>query len=272
MRYILIIIIIFIKINSYSQNTFSYLGTLILTNNKPISFSLELQEKDGIVNGYSITNIKTNNETKSEISGLYFKSSKSFQLQETKILQTKSEAALNSFCYLSMNLSIKGKLVRKRLEGNFTGNFLDSIKCATGKIIMMERTKINKLINKLDTKKKETSFVIKTQVLKEEDSYKINWKSNKIKIFIWDANIEDGDKITLSINSNIILEDFETTNERKKIKYKLVEGENTIEIKATNLGKSPPNTSYIEMEDKNTKYQIITQLELGKTAVIKIIK
>ena len=272
MRYILIIIIVFIKINSYSQNTFSYLGTLILTNNKPISFSLELKENDGIVNGYSITNIKTNDETKSKISGLYFKNSKSFQLQETQILHTKSEAALNTFCYLSMNLSIKRKLGTKRLEGNFTGNFLDSIKCADGKIIMMERTKIEKLINKLDTKKKDTSFVKKTQILKEEDSYKINWKSNTISIFIWDNNIEDGDKISLSINGNIILENFETTNKRKKIKYKLVEGENTIEIKATNLGISAPNTSHIQLEDNKSKYQIITQLELGKTAIIKIIK
>ena len=70
----------------------------------------------------------------------------------------------------------------------------------------------------------------------------------------------------------IILDDFETTNKRKKIKYKLVEGENTIEIMATNLGTSPPNTSRIELVDSKTKYPIITQLELGKIAVIKIIK
>ena len=56
---------------SYSQNNFSYLGTLILANNTPISFSLELNEENGIVNGYSITNINTPDETKSEISGLF---------------------------------------------------------------------------------------------------------------------------------------------------------------------------------------------------------
>ena len=119
MRYILLIIITFISTNIYSQNTFSYLGTLILSNNTPISFSLELQEDNGIVNGYSITNINTPDETKSEISGLYFKKDKSFQLQETQILQTKSEAALNTFCYISMNLSFKGKFGSKRLEGDF---------------------------------------------------------------------------------------------------------------------------------------------------------
>ena len=265
---------------TYSQNTFSYLGTLILPNNTPIVFQLELEEDNGIVNGYSITNINTPNETKSEISGLYFKKDKSFQLQETQILQTKSEAALNTFCYISMNVSFKGKFGSKRMEGTFTGNFLDSIECASGKIVLMERTKLEKKFEKIkkkvekkhNKKHQDTSLVKRTQILKDGDDFTINWESNKLRLFIWDANMEDGDKIQLTINGNIILDDFETSNKRKKIKYKLLEGENSIEIKATNLGTSPPNTSRIELVGSKTKYPIITQLKLGKTAVIKIIK
>jgi len=279
MRFIVIIFLILCVNLGFSQNTYSYLGTLILSNNTPISFSLELQEDNGIVNGYSITNINTPNETKSEISGLYFKKEKSFQLTETQILQTKSEAALNTFCYISMNLSFKGKFGTKRLEGTFTGNFLDSIECASGKIILMEKEKlekkiekIKKKVEKIQQKEQDTTLVKRTQILKEGEDFTIYWESNKVKLFIWDANIEDGDKITLTINGNIILDDFETTNKRKKIRYKLVEGENTIEIMATNLGTSPPNTSRIELVDSKTKYPIITQLKLGKTAVIKIIK
>ena len=280
MRYIILLTIALTNTYSYSQNTFNYLGTLVLANNTPISFSLELEEDNGIVNGYSITNINTPDETKSEISGLYFKKDKSFQLQETQILQTKSEAALNTFCYISMNLSFKGKFGTKRLEGSFTGNFLDSIECARGKIILIERTKLEKKIKKIknkverkfNEKHQDTSLVRKSQILKDGDDFTINWKGNKLRLFIWDANMEDGDKITLSINGNIILDNFETTNKRKKIKYQLVDGENKIEIKATNLGTSPPNTSRIELIDNKTKYPIITQLELGKTAIIKIIK
>jgi len=280
MRFITIILILLCGNLGFSQNTFSYLGTLVLSNNTPISFSLELQEENGIVNGYSITNINTPDETKSEISGLYFKKDMSFQLQEIQIIQTKSEAALNTFCYINMNISFKGKFGTKRLEGTFTGNFLDSIECARGKIILMEKKKVEKKIKKIkkkvekkyNKKQQDTSLVRKSQILKDDDSFTINWESNKVKLFIWDSNIEDGDKIQLIINGNIILDNFETTNKRKKIKYQLVEGENTIEIKATNLGISPPNTSRIELIDSKTKYPIITQLELGKSAVIKIIK
>ena len=280
MRFIAILFLLLCVNLGFSQNTYSYLGTLILTNNTPISFCLELKEDNGIVNGYSITNINTPDETKSEISGLYFKKDKSFQLQETQILQTKSEAALNTFCYIRMNLSFKGKFGTKRLEGTFTGNFLDSSECAKGKIILIQKIKIEKKIKKIKKKvekkyiekHQDTSLVKRTEIVKDGADFTINWEGNKLRLFIWDANKEDGDKIELTINGNIILHDFETTNKRKKVKYKLAEGENTIEIKATNLGTSPPNTSRIELIDSKTKYPIITQLELGKTAVIKIIK
>jgi hypothetical protein len=265
---------------TFSQNTFSYLGTLLLSDNTPISFSMEVQEENGIVNGYSLTNINTPDETKSEISGLYFKKDKSFQLQETQILSTNSEAPLNTFCYINMTLFFKGRFGSKRLEGAFIGNYLDSTECAKGKIILMEKKKLEKKIAKvkkqikkqIEKEKLDTTRVLQTQILKDGDDFTINWGSKKLKLLIWDANKEDGDKITLIINGNTVLNDVKTRNKRKKIKYKLQDGENIIEIKATNLGASPPNTSRIELVDSKTKYPIITQLELGKTAIIKVIK
>ena len=280
MRTSIIILFFTISFQSCSQNTFNYLGTLILSNNTPISFSLNLQEQNGIINGYSITNINTPDETKSEISGLYFKKDRSFQLQETQILQTNSEAPLNTFCYINMNLSLKGKFGTKRLEGTFIGNFLDSTQCASGKIILMEEEKLIKKIEKVKKKinkqtsktPTDTNQIQQTKILKDGDEFTINWEAGKIKLFIWDANQEDGDKIQLIINGNIILNNFETKNKRKKIRYRLIDGVNTIEIKATNLGTSPPNSSRIELVDSKTKYPIITQLELGKSVIIQIIK
>ena len=280
MRISIIILFCTISFQSFSQNTFNYLGTLILSNNTPISFSLNLQEQNGIINGYSITNINTPDETKSEISGLYFKKDKSFQLLETQILQTNSEAPLNTFCYINMNLSFKGKFGTKRLEGTFIGNFLDSTQCASGRIILMEEKKLIKKIEKVKKKINkqasktltDTNQIQQTKILKDGDDFTINWQSDNIKLFIWDANQEDGDKIQLIINGNIILNNFETKNKLKRIKYRLVDGENTIEIKATNLGNSPPNTGRMELVDSKTKYPIITQLEPGKSVIIKIIK
>ena len=92
------------------------------------------------------------------------------------------------------------------------------------------------------------------------------------KNFLPDRWLDDGDKIELKINNVLILHDFETKNKRKKITYKLENGENIIEIKAVNSGKYPPNTSRIEFIDNKKKYPIITQLDAGKSAIIKLVK
>ena len=106
--------------NSSTQTTeFNYLGTLFLPNNQVISFSIHFNEENGVVDGYSLTNIGNPDETKSNLSGIYFNKDKSFQLQETQILSTSSEADLSTFCFIRTNLSFKGRFVNKRLEGTF---------------------------------------------------------------------------------------------------------------------------------------------------------
>lgn len=276
MKFRIFLAIIFIYQSTNAQiNTQKYLGTIILENNKPMSFSLDLIEKNGIVSGYSLTNLGTKDETKSEIKGVYFKEDKSFQLQETQIIYTKSEAPINSFCYIRMNLKLKNRFTKKLLEGNFTGNFLDSSECAKGKILLAEKSIIEKKIKKIEKKiekKLEKEEIIETKILKDGDNLNINWKAKYITIKIWDSNQEDGDKINLEINSDVILDNYETKNKAKKIKYKLNKGKNKIIIEATSLGKSPPNTSRIELIDKNKKYPILTQLDLNKSITIYIEK
>ena len=276
MKFRIFLVIIFIYKSANAQiNTQKYLGTIILENNKPMSFSLDLIEKNGIVSGYSLTNLGTKDETKSEIQGVYFKEDKSFQLQETQIIYTKSEAPINSFCYIRMNLKQKNRFTKKLLEGNFTGNFLDSSECAKGKILLAEKSIIEKKIKKIEKKlekKLEKEEIIETKILKDGDNLNIDWKAKYLTIKIWDSNQEDGDKINLEINSDVILDNYETKNKAKKIKYKLNKGKNKIIIEATSLGKSPPNTSRIELIDKNKKYPILTQLDLNKSITIYIEK
>ena len=229
-----------------------------------------------MVNGYSLTNIGNPDETKSDLSGIYFKKDKSFQLQETQILSTSSEADLSTFCFIHANLYIKGRLGNKRLEGEFVGLFANNDTCASGKILLMEKEKLEKKIKKI--KKRIEKFeekrptVLQTKQLKDGDDFVLNWESEKLTLFLWDANEEDGDKIQLIINGQIILNEYETKRKRKKIKYKLQKGKNIIEIKAIGLGTSPPNTSRIELVDSKTKYPVVMQLSLDKSAIIIIVK
>ena len=282
MKHILLFFILISSNNIISQNTYKYIGKLFLDNKKkPISFNMHLIEKDGIISGYSITNIGLEDETKSELSGLYFKNDESFVLYETQILHTTSESPINSFCYINMELHIKEYLGKKYLEGSFTGNLLDSVECGKGTIILLEDKKIqikkikdksNKIKKSVRNKKKNNTKFIRTKVLKNGDEFIINWKNKKLELNIWDPNKEDGDKIQLKINDQIILNNYKTNNKRKKIKYKLNKGENIIILTAQNTGNFPPNTSRLELIDQKIKYPIVYQLEDRKSVFIKIIK
>ena len=264
----------------FSQKTERYSGILTLENGTPLMFEMEFTQDKGIVNGFSITGKGTSDETRSDISGIFNKNTKTYKLKETQVLSTNSEADLNTFCYINMEITELGKLSIKRYEGNFTGYFTNGDTCASGAIILMEKEKLEKKVEKIKKKiekkiekqKKEEINVLSTKVLKDGDDMLIKCYSDKITIYIWDANQEDGDKISLIVNGKYLLENYTTKRKRKKIKYKLNEGENIIEITATNLGSNPPNTSRIEIVDSKAKYPIITQLELNKTAIIKIVR
>ena len=266
----------------FSQKTEKYSGILTLENGTPLMFEMEFTQDKEIVNGFSITGKGTADETKSDISGIFNKNTKTYKLKETQVLSTNSEADLNTFCYINMEITELGKLSLKRYEGNFTGYFTNGDKCASGKMILMEKEKLEKKVEKIKKKvekkiekkkkKEEEINVMSTKVLKDGDDMLIKCYSDKITIYIWDANQEDGDKISLVVNDKYLLKNFTTKRKRKKIKYKLKKGENIIEITAENLGSTPPNTSRIEIVDSKTKYPIITQLELNKTAIIKIVK
>ena len=280
-NYLLIISILYAS-SVVSQKTEQYSGIITLENGTPLMFEMEFIQDKGMVNGFSITGKGTPDETKSDISGIFNKNTKTYKLKETQVLSTNSEADLNTFCYINMEITEKGKLSLKRYEGKFTGYFINGDTCASGNIILMEKEKLEKKVekikkkveNKIEKKKKkeEEINVMSTKVLKDGDDMIINCYSDKITIYIWDANQEDEDKISLIANGKYLLENYTTKRKRKKIKYKIQEGENIIEITAINLGSTPPNTSRIEIVDSKIKYPIITQLELNKTAIIKIVK
>ena len=274
-RFLLLFSLLVYSLNAQENFGYNYLGSLVLPNNTLISFSIHFNEEDGVVDGYSLTNINTPDETKSDLSGIYFKGDKSFQLQETQIISTSSEADLSTFCFIHTNISLKGRLGTKRLEGNFVGLFTNNDTCASGRVLLLEQEKLKKKINRIKNKIEKTeeeSAFLQIQQLKDGDDFLIEWENDNLRLFIWDANEEDGDKIQLKINNDIILNDFTTKRKRKRIKYKLQKGENIIEIRAVNLGDCPPNTSRIRLVDSNTMYPIITQLTLDKSAIIIIMK
>jgi hypothetical protein len=87
-----------ISLQAYAQSQFDYMGFLFIENARPISYRIIFDDDNGVLNGYSITGIGTNFETKSEISGTISK--KKLALKEFQIISTISEEPIK---YLKIN-------------------------------------------------------------------------------------------------------------------------------------------------------------------------
>ena len=142
MKYIFFLIFIPSLIFSQSQN--DYMGFLFIKNTRPISYRIIFDNDNGVLNGYSITGIGTNFETKSEIHGSISK--KKLELKEFQVISTLSEEPISNFCFVELEANRKS---RKTFEGSFKGFYLNGDMCASGTIIISEKAKLEKQIAKV---------------------------------------------------------------------------------------------------------------------------
>jgi hypothetical protein len=257
----------FLSFHVHGQSELDLMGFLFVENARPISYRMILEEEDGVLNGYSITGIGTNFETKSELFGSVRK--KKIELKEFQILSTFSEEPISSFCFLEFSAEPEKK---KSYVGTFIGRYPDSTICAQGKIVFAEKAKIEKKIKQVQkiqdlvTKKADNKLV----VLKSGEEHIINWQSKKLKMQLWDSALEDNDRMTVLINGEKILSNKKMLSKKEIINYRLIDGENIVEIIADSEGDRANNTTRIELIDKKTKHAILSELQVGKKITIKI--
>lgn len=267
-RFFLILIVVITSIKDInSQSQYDYMGFLFIENARPISYRIIFDDDNGALNGYSLTGIGTNFETKSELSGTISK--KKIELKEFQVISTVSEEPISNFCFVELEANRKGS---KTFEGNFKGYYLNGEVCASGKIIISEKAKLEKQMAKVQkiqeiiTKRNDNQLV----VLKSGDEHTIDWENNKFKMQMWDSAIEDDDRMTVVINGEKVLSNYSMQNKKKSITYKLMKGENTVQIIAENEGEIVNNTTRIELIDKNNKHAILSELQVGKKIILKL--
>ena len=253
-------------LTSFSQSSYDFMGFLFMEDYRPISYRVLIEEKDGVVSGYSITGFGTSFETKSELSGTYIK--KEMKLKEFQIISTKSEEPLSNFCFIDFTV-LKEK---KGFSGEFIGKFPDGKICAEGKIVFAKKSKLDKKIAK--AKKIQEVLTKRTDnkpvLLKSGDEHQISWENKKLRIELWDSAIEDNDRISVLLNGVVVLDNKEMKNKKEVLKLELLSGENILEFVAENEGESANNTTRIELIDRKTKHPILTELQVGKRVKIKI--
>ena len=287
---IFLTLLFFISNSFFGQANYEFFGILKLNGDSKsmISYRINFEEKNGKIKGYSITDLEGDHETKNVITGTYDAKSKIFNFKENEILYTKSTFSQNSFCFI--NYVGKIKLVNKnsKLEGDFKGIFKNNSTCINGTLSLIGSDKIYEKLNTMSKKipnskkidqntKNEVNPVqfmddLKLNKLTKNQNMTVVWEDKKIKIEIFDAGKEDGDKINLYNGTKLILSNYEITNKKKIIEFEIEKDNLEFTIEAVSEGTIAPNTAKVILVDKNRSFELMTNLSKSEKAKITFIK
>lgn len=95
-------------------------------------------------------------------------------------------------------------------------------------------------------------------------------KQEEFEIEIWDNSVYDGDTISLNINGVWVLEEYEVTKEKKRVKIKVLPNTNNyLILYAHNLGRIHPNTAAIAVIEPNgSKRRLTIASDLDKCGAL----
>ncbi|MGJ8684340.1 MAG: hypothetical protein ACSHWW_06935 [Nonlabens sp.] len=95
-----------------------------------------------------------------------------------------------------------------------------------------------------------------------------------LQMTLWDPRLEDGDRVRIWLNDEILITDMTLLNASQGFNIILKDGFNKIEIEALNQGYSAPNTSGIVIrdEDGTVMEQKICMINAGVKSLLIVIK
>mgnify|MGYP006427617307 CR=1 FL=1 len=278
---------IFLLISSVQAQDYNFSGLLRLNDSLMISYKVEFEEKNGIVEGHSITDYGGDHETKSLIKGRYNKQTKTLSFSEYGIVYTKSPVDTKDFCYVNFVGEIN-KLDATKIDGEFRGKFSDGQTCINGELVLMNDEKMKAITKKVDEKiqskkklkkyadqgisiKKAMDTISQSQLRSgEELSFFSN--STKYTLVLDDAGEADGDRVTISQNGDVILRNQLIAKEPLELELSIDQYPTTIKISALNSGEIAPNTINIQLKDQNKLLKTLSNLKAGESSQLIIRK
>ena len=102
-----------------------------------------------------------------------------------------------------------------------------------------------------------------------QESLKVN--SGVITVTVWDKNRVDGDEISLYLNEELILDRYTVSKTKKEIVLNLKPGKNILVMHALNLGRVPPNTAALKINDGTINKNVILVSDLKKSGALELI-
>lgn len=290
MKKLLCLLFVFTSISQSlfsQQNTYEYLGLIKLSDSAFISYKLDFEELDGVINGYSITNMGGAHETKSNIKGTYNKNTNEFSFKELNVVYTKSSLDEFDICLINFSGKLRNLKKNRAFSGDFKGLRENNTPCENGMIIMTNAEKIQKRVEKAQKKILKSKLVSKEvkekinlkrkldtltmSVVKSNENLNIFTKTKNVIISIYDAGKVDDDRINLYVDGDLVLENYSIQKEKKEIPITISKDLTTVKVTALNVGDSAPNTVKVEILDGSNLITTRTSLDTNESAVLTLV-
>ncbi len=285
MKLVVFVFLLFNSICSISQLKYRELSGVIKINDTLfIPYELYLNRSNSTdINGYSITDKNGAHETKSAIKGSYNSINKTLKFNEFDILYTKSSFKTFDFCFIHFEGKIKGFENLKALNGNFYGKYENGVNCIDGKLILINKSKIESRTKKLEKKLNKSKYnklrknikpkldSIKLENIVANENLNVFVKSKTYTLSIYDSGKIDNDRINLFIDNELILENYSIKKEKKEIPLNVKKSKVSVKVVALNVGSSPPNTVKIEIMGENQFIETRTMLKEKESALLTLI-
>jgi len=131
---------------------------------------------------------------------------------------------------------------------------------------------VNKEVVLAPVKEKEVVVKSSTETVKRETEVirTVLFKSDSLVLSLYDNGEIDGDTVSLVLNGNIILSRQGLTDKaiRKTIATSEIGDSSKLVLYAENLGRIPPNSGLLILQDGNERYQIRFSGDLQKNAAV----
>lgn len=274
----LIAIILFVLFNlslSFGQTSvqYNFSGIVTTSDGQMLSFKIVIDaiQSGGKFTGYSITNYKKKDYTKSLIKGTLNLKEKKISFQELSNVETKSTAQDSTFCYINaFDLDIEMFKKKNIIKGKFEGLFLSGEVCTTGAIVL-----VNKDVETLEfiipveepVSKPEKDIPFDSVMTSNEKLLVDNWKKD-LTIELWDGSVEDNDAIAVYLNDKLIRKKVILKNVKNKIKLPTTENTFQIKIVALNEGNSGINTLNFSIINTEDDKLYVSKLKKGEFFII----
>lgn len=272
-----------------AQEDYEYMGVIQLNDSSFISYRIAFEEIDGLIKGTSVTDMGGPHETRSLITGSFDPENNTIDFYESDILYTKSYISRNDFCYVHFAGKLKNLNDRQGIQGSFDGLYDDGEPCISGTIDLLNFKRILKKAKRLDKKIDRTVLISKKKrdrinlvrdldslnlnVIKKDEVLNVFSGSSEVVLRLFDAGQEDGDRVSLRVNNELLLDNYTVTNRPKEIRITVEDPETTLLIKALNAGTIGGNTVKLEFVlDDTTVIDGLTNLKEGEKASVVLRK